>query len=83
MRVLPVVLADAVIVKLPLPLPEDGDTVSQLVALEDTVQETFDVTDTLWLPPVGGGDQEVGLTVRTGSGADWVTLTDVSLPLAA
>ena len=71
------VFAAAVIVKLPLFEPLDGDTVSHVAALleAETVHETLDVTDTVVFAADADGDHDVGLTVRIGAAC----VTDIVL----
>ena len=63
-------LAVAFIVKLPLLLPLDGETVSHAVALLDTVQARLEVTVTDTLLAVDGGSQFVRDRVRFAPWAD-------------
>ena len=63
------VFAVAFSVIVPLPVPLDGETVSQDEALLDAVHDTFDVTDTFMFD----ADDSAAQDVRETSRVDWAT----------
>jgi hypothetical protein len=75
-RVLQAVLAWAVTVAEPLPVPLMGDTVSHEVhgLLTLQLQPAPPVTVTTWLPPLAEGLQLVGLIVNVPLPAAWLTV---------
>lgn len=63
----PPVLAAAVMLKVPLLLPEEGE-MDNHAPFEEAVHATFAVTDLLWLPPSGGADHWAVSTSRITGG---------------
>ena len=51
-----------------MPVPEDGDTVNQVSELA-TVHAAFEVTVTVFVPPVGVSLMAVGAIVNVGAAA--------------
>ena len=77
------VFAVAFRVNVPLPVPLEGETVSQAVALLVAVQDTFDDTVAVVLPAVDAGFHAPGETVREGGATvedAWVTVTVLVTP---
>ena len=78
-----VIFAAAFSVIEPLPVPPEGDTVSQSDPLFVVVQDTFEVTAIFVLPPDAVGVHEFGETSSSGGDEDersWVTVITLVIP---